>query len=82
MITSTRTRTHTEIVFANPFLVCRSCAAPRPSFHNHERCGCDSPELDRNPCCGVYGVVSVCASWGPVDGCTCAERGWTHRGAA
>lgn len=70
--TRTFTRTHVYIPLANPFLVCVGCGASVRRFHNHERCGCDAPRLDRNPCCGAYGQTSTCPSWGPVDGCTCA----------
>ncbi len=83
MLTITRTRTHTFIEFANPFLVCEGCGQPVTRMHRHERCGCNDPEVDRNPCCGSYGERSTCPSWGPVDGCTCvASLGYIPHGPA
>lgn len=69
-LTVTRTRTHTYIELANPYLRCDGCSKPVAAFHNHERCGCGEPEVDRHAC-GSYGVTSKCPSWGPVDGCQC-----------
>lgn len=69
-VTRTRTRTHVWVDLANPYLVCEGCGAPVARFHDHERCGCGEAELDRHECGGL-GTVSVCPSWGPVDGCQC-----------
>lgn len=70
MITATRTRTHTYIAFANPFLVCETCDKPVARFHDHKRCSCGDSDMD-GPECGHLDVRSVCPSWGPVDGCSC-----------
>lgn len=72
----THTRTHTEIRFANPHLVCTDCRRPVPAWHNPDACGCD-PEVFgpfwNVPCGHRAGITSVCPSWSPVDGCQCAE---------
>jgi hypothetical protein len=67
------TRTHTAIEFASPYLVCTSCRRPVTAWHDNDACGCDETWWNQ-PCgCGTAGVVSVCPSWNPVDGCTCTE---------
>ena len=72
MPTRTHTRTHVEIAFANPFLVCDACRQPVPAWHNDDACGCDSGFWNE-PCGHRAGTTSVCPSWDPVDGCQCAE---------
>ena len=72
-ITRTHTRVHTLITFANPYLACDSCDAWVSAWHNDDACGCE--ETFWNEPCGHEraGVTSACPSWGPVDGCCCAE---------
>lgn len=70
MITSTNTRNHVFIDFANPYLVCSRCLRSVTSWHDNAPCGCDSPAWNA-PCGCVALAVSTCPSWGPVDGCTC-----------
>lgn len=70
----THTRTHVHITFADPYLICGNCRRWVTGYHDAEQCGCDSGTWNV-PCeCAAYDVTSVCPSWGPVDGCTCAER--------
>lgn len=66
------TRTHVFISFANPYLVCGQCQGPVPRWHNNDKCGCRE-RCWNDPCGHVAEAVSVCPSWGPVDGCTCRE---------
>ena len=73
MTTRTHTRTHVNISFANPFLVCDQCQQPVPAWHNPDRCGCGGGGWQNLPCGHQAGVTSVCPSWGPVDGCTCQQ---------
>lgn len=69
MLTVTRTRVHTFITFANPYLTCDLCKAWVNAWHNDDQCGCD--ETFWNEPCGHErtGITSACPSWGPVDGC-------------
>ncbi len=54
----------TGIRFANPFLICHWCG--------REVTGVTSD--GRNvPCDHIEGTVSMCPSWGPVDGCICSQ---------
>lgn len=71
MIT-THTRVHTQIGFANPYLICENeqCKKRVPYWHDPDRCGCDGKSFNY-PCEHTAGVISICMSWGPVDGCTC-----------
>lgn len=66
----TFTRTHVYVSFANPYLVCEHCRQSVIRWHNNDRCGCDAAFWN-DPCRHTAGVVSVCPSWSPVDGCTC-----------
>lgn len=52
------------VFFANPFLACDECG------HRVTH----SLELWNQPCGHRAGTTSVCPSWGPVDGCSCAEQ--------
>lgn len=72
-LTVTRTRVHTFITFADPYLICDRCGAWVDRWHNNDRCGCDDTWW--NEPCGHEraSVTSACPSWGPVDGCCCAE---------
>lgn len=74
MSVTTHTRTHTLIGFANPFLVCEECREKVPYWHNPDRCGCNETKFWNSPCEHTAGVVSVCYSWGPVDGCQCNDK--------
>jgi hypothetical protein len=70
--TVTHTRTHIVIMPANPFLACSTCGKRAESFHD-DRCGCGETRPMNLPC-GDYGAYDyLCPSWGPVDGCRCAE---------
>lgn len=72
-MTHTFTRTHVYITFANPYLVCSECLQRATGFHDGERCGCDDGYW-LMPCEHRHsGALDICASWGPVDGCTCME---------
>jgi hypothetical protein len=71
-ITRTHTRTHTEVTFANPHLVCDQCKKPVPAWHDNDKCGCDE-SFWNEPCGHKAGMTSVCPSWGPIDGCRCQE---------
>lgn len=69
----THTRTHTFITFADPYLKCDRCGAWVERWHNNDACGCDDTWWNE-PCgCERAGTTSACPSWGPVDGCRCAE---------
>jgi hypothetical protein len=72
-MTATHTRTHITITPANPFLVCGTCGERVADFHDG-RCGCGETRPLNLPCghCGEY--RSLCPSWGPVDGCQCADQ--------
>lgn len=69
-MTFTRTHTLTKTPFADPFKVCNECGGwidgvldpPRGMFLT-------------SPCRHTQGYTDVCPSWGPVDGCACAEFG-------
>ncbi len=77
MASTTHTRTHVYITFANPHLVCDLCRQPAPRWHNNDKCGCAQPcWLDT--CRHNAEAVSVCPSWGPVDGCTCPGGPGSH----
>ena len=71
----THTRTHLAITPANPFLACATCGKRAEAFHD-DRCGC--PEsggpLLLMPCFHRSDYQDLCPSWGPVDGCQCAEH--------
>jgi hypothetical protein len=71
-VTHTYTRTHVHIEFADPHLICLTCAKPVPSWHNEDECGCDAGWWN-NPCEHKAGITTLCPSWGPVDGCRCTE---------
>lgn len=73
MLTVTHTRTHVFVEFANPFLACDTCGQRVPKWHDPDRCGCGEEGWENRPCGHQAGVTSVCPSWGPVDGCLCAE---------
>lgn len=76
MVTHVRTHTYETIpvppdTFANPHILCvdPSCQQRVTNVR--------SPGAVNLPC-GHTGTANVCASWGPVDGCTCAQLGYTH----
>lgn len=60
----TFTRTHTVTTFANPHLNCDECGIQVHAMRT---------DTNANVPCGHLGVTSICPSWGPVDGCACAE---------
>jgi hypothetical protein len=66
----THTRTHVYVEFANLYLDCEQCHQQAKSWHDPQRCGCDEKHWNM-PCGHIAGALSVCPSWGPVDGCTC-----------
>lgn len=72
MATVTHTRTHVHTSFANPYLLCDQCKEQATSFHDGERCGCESG-CWLLPCRHQAEAVSECPSWGPMDGCSCLE---------
>lgn len=69
-MTTTHTRTHVFITFANPYLKCDECGASVIRWHDDDQCGCAAGSWNE-PCHHKAGVTSVCPSWGPVDGCQC-----------
>lgn len=69
----TYTRTHVVTDFADPFLTCDHCGKFVTGWHNNDTCGCDA-SCWNEPCGHTAGVTSVCPSWSPVDGCTCAAQ--------
>jgi hypothetical protein len=71
MTVRTHTRTHVTIGFANPYLRCDTCRQPVPAWHDNTKCGCND-SFWNEPCKHKAGATSVCPSWSPVDGCTCA----------
>lgn len=73
MVTSTHTRTHVTITFANSYLTCDQCSEWVTGWHDSDRCGCDA-SFWNEPCGHRAGVTSACPSWGPVDGCQCMEH--------
>lgn len=73
----THTRTHVYVTFANPYLTCDECGVGVPRWHNPQQCGCDQDGWENMPCGHQAGATSVCASWGPVDGCQC-QRLFKH----
>lgn len=66
----TNHRTHLLVGFANPYLTCEKCLRQVTGWHDNWRCRCTSPAWNA-PCGHVAAAISVCPSWGPVDGCTC-----------
>lgn len=74
-MSTTHTRTHTKITFANPYLTCDRCDIWVPSWHNPNVCGCGDEGWENHPCGHQAGATSVCWSWSPVDGCSCATAG-------
>lgn len=75
-MTTTHTRTHVTLTFANPYLVCRTCRVRVPAWHQPAACGpgCDRPA--RNIPCGHLGALSLCPTWTSRGGCRCeAEFG-------
>lgn len=71
-MTHTRTRTHTFVQLANPYLVCEHCGESVPRWHAEEECGCSAGDWNE-PCRHPAGTENLCPSWSPVDGCTCQE---------
>lgn len=81
MPTTTRTRVHTRITHANPWLACEACRMPVMSWHNPDLCGCRQTGWQNLPCGHQAAATSLCWSWSPVDGCTCVlEHRFVGRG--
>ncbi len=68
----THTHTHTHVPFANPYLRCTECDEQATGFHHPDKCGCESSNW-LIPCKHEAGTVSICTTWGPLDGCHCRE---------
>ncbi len=66
------TRTHVQVGFANPFLVCSTCGVRVPYWHDPDRCGCETGTYNY-PCGHKSDIESKCPSWSPVDGCKCRK---------
>lgn len=58
-----------QAIFADPWKRCVTCQRWVDGFYR---------ESGRLVDCGHKDYTSVCASWSPVDGCTCTARGWSH----
>ena len=58
--------------FANPFILC-----VEPSCQQRVT-NVRWPGAVNTPCGHDAGAANVCASWGPVDGCTCEFAGYVH----
>lgn len=58
-----------EVIFADPWKRCLTCQSWVDGFYK---------QSGRLVHCGHKEYADVCASWSPVDGCTCASRGWAH----
>jgi hypothetical protein len=67
-LTRTFTRTHNRTDFADPYKVCNACGGWVDGVLDVP----DGPFLTV-PCEHDKGYRDVCPSWGPVDGCSCAE---------
>lgn len=75
-MTTTHTRTHVYVMFANPYLACQQCGHQATGFHDPRKCGEVTDEEGGGdwwniPCGHDAGADSTCPSWGPVDGCEC-----------
>lgn len=67
-ITHTYTRTHNTIDFADPYKQCVRCGGWITGI-------LDAPgPIILVPCEHQSDYRDVCPSWGPVDGCRCAEH--------
>lgn len=66
-MTHTHTRTYTATHFADPYKVCVECNGWVDGV-------LDAPTLILLPCHHQADYLSVCPSWGPVDGCQCVEH--------
>jgi hypothetical protein len=71
MSTTTHTRVHTHIGFADPWLRCDDCGRQVRGWHHRDHCGCDRPGWQNLPCGHQAGATSVCLTWSAVRGCTC-----------
>lgn len=58
------------IVFANPYLRCRLCGT---AVRGMGGLGLDGAATS-SPCGHEASVLSICPTWGPVDGCLCLEH--------
>lgn len=71
-LTRTFTRTYNATIYADPYKQCRQC-------RNWIDGALDVPgPLLLTPCEHRSDYRDLCPSWGPVDGCTCAEAGIVH----
>ncbi|GAB2964263.1 hypothetical protein [Saccharothrix stipae] len=57
-------------VFANPWIACTNC--------NGQVTHVTSPPLTNQPCGHRASTITLCPSWSPADGCTCAELEIIH----
>lgn len=57
--------------FANPFILCVEPSCQQRVTNVRYPGAVNLP-------CGHTGTDTVCPSWGPVDGCTCATTGHVH----
>lgn len=69
---TTYTRTHVEISFANPHLMCTACGAQVTRWHKPSACGCRERTWN-SPCGCSADTESLCPAWSPVDGCACLK---------
>lgn len=72
MMTYTFVRTYNATRFADPYKRCLKCRGWVDGALD-----CSGP-LIVIPCEHQSGYEDVCPSWGPVDGCRCAEAGIEH----
>lgn len=73
-MTTTHTRTHVHVEFADPYLYCLRCSGWVTGWHNPQQCGCGETGWQNLPCEHQAGATSACPSWSPVDGCTCRQQ--------
>lgn len=57
--------------FVNPYLTCDKCSQWVTGIRN---LGEHEGLVTNAPCGHTAGATSTCPSWGPVDGCSCAEH--------
>jgi hypothetical protein len=71
-LTRTHTRTYNATRWADPYKKCLAC-------NGWVDGALDAPgPLLLTPCEHRSSYRDVCSSWGPVDGCRCAEAGIEH----
>lgn len=70
------TREHVYLVFENPWFSCDHCGNRVRSWHQQQDCGCASDGCYNLPCGHRSDITSICATWVPGRGCTCATPHW------